>query len=489
MIEYTMTEHLNVSANGSEASKTLESSKTVPLKHIQGNKDQHVKSADALLERKDANGISAPNVQEAFRALTQAMLHRQELTQLSEETIRIYTDLLRLDGICIYKSSAEGILEVLACNTMWSNLFSTLEAEDEVESHHFLLNPAVFLKYPFDVNGWEKTQPSKVMPVTIGMRQYGSILSLPLVSDGTMVGAVSLFSMYPQFFIPERIEILQLTAGITASLYRMVWLQQTLEKEQMEKVDLQQDIHALRGRQKQDQQVAGRGVDADAAYDELEALSYSVSHDLRAPIIVIQNSCEWLTLQYAGQLDAEGNALLHQIAASSDHMKKLLDGLLAFSRVVQFRPQKSTIDMTSLVRSVIDDVIKNENDSSSLSIAVQPLIPAQGDAVLIRQVWQNLLSNALKYTRYKQKREVVIESQLMNGGVKYCVSDNGIGFDMKYADRLFGAFQRLHVAEEFEGTGVGLAIVQRIVRRHGGQVWAEGKVDYGARFFFTLPSA
>jgi len=114
-------------------------------------------------------------------------------------------------------------------------------------------------------------------------------------------------------------------------------------------------------------------------------------------------------------------------------------------------------------------------------------MPAYGDATLIRQVWHNLISNAFKYTRNKQKREVVIDSYAINDGVKYCVSDNGVGFDMQYAGRLFGAFHRLHTAEEFEGTGVGLAIVQRIVRRHGGQVWAEGKVDNGARFYFTLP--
>ena len=114
-------------------------------------------------------------------------------------------------------------------------------------------------------------------------------------------------------------------------------------------------------------------------------------------------------------------------------------------------------------------------------------MPAYGDAVLIRQVWYNLISNAFKFTRYKPKREVNIDSHLFNGGVKYRVCDNGIGFDMQYVDRIFGVFQRLHIAEEFEGTGVGLVIVQRIVRAHGGQVWAEGKVDNGARFYFTLP--
>jgi light-regulated signal transduction histidine kinase (bacteriophytochrome) len=168
-------------------------------------------------------------------------------------------------------------------------------------------------------------------------------------------------------------------------------------------------------------------------------------------------------------------------------MEKLLDGLLEFSKVVRLDQQQSLIDMTTLVHTVIDELLKCESGSSSLSVTIQPLLPAYGDITLIRQVWYNLLSNAFKYTRSKQKREVIIDSLSFNGGVKYCVSDNGVGFDMQYVDRLFGAFHRLHAAEEFEGTGVGLAIVQRIVRRHGGQVWAEGKVDNGARFYFTLP--
>jgi len=178
---------------------------------------------------------------------------------------------------------------------------------------------------------------------------------------------------------------------------------------------------------------------------------------------------------------------LQQITASSEHMEKLLDGLLEFSKVVQIDLQQSLIDMTILVRTVIDELLKCEGDSSSLSISVLPLLPAYGDPTLIRQVWYNLLSNAFKYTRYKQKREVTVDSRPFNGGVEYCVSDNGIGFDMQYVDRLFGAFHRLHVAEEFEGTGVGLAIVHRIIQKHGGQVWGEGKVDNGARFYFTLP--
>ena len=301
------------------------------------------------------------------------------------------------------------------------------------------------------------------------------------------MGAISLFSVYPQFFVPESIDTLRTVAYVTASLYMNIQLRNSLEKELSERITLQNDVQILRGQIDSHEQYTHTSNEPDAAYHELEALSYSVSHDLRAPIRAIRNNCEWLRAQHAGSLDAEGHILLQQITTSSDSMEKLLDGLLAFSQVVRIDPQQSMIDMMTLVRTVIDELLNCENRPSSLSISVQPLIPAYGDAILIRQVWYNLLSNAFKYTRYKQKREVTIDSHPFNGGVKYCVMDNGIGFDMQYVDRLFGAFHRLHDAEEFEGTGVGLAIVRRIIRRHGGQVWAEGKVDHGAQFYFTLP--
>ncbi len=221
--------------------------------------------------------------------------------------------------------------------------------------------------------------------------------------------------------------------------------------------------------------------------NELEVLSYSVSHDLRAPLHTIQNNCEWLNTKHAAKLDSEGRTMLQRIARSSVQMEKLLDGLLALSKAASIDCTFSTIDMLTLARGVIDELMQYENETSSLFISIKPLHPAYGDAVLLRQVWYNLLSNAFKYTRYKQQRRVEIASEQLDGQIVYCVSDNGVGFDMNYVDRLFGAFHRLHEVEKFEGTGVGLAIVQQIVRKHSGRVWAEGQEDNGARFYFALP--
>lgn len=225
----------------------------------------------------------------------------------------------------------------------------------------------------------------------------------------------------------------------------------------------------------------------EAVSNELEALSYSISHDLRAPLRAIQNNCEWLSKRHAANFDTKESTLLQQITESSKQMEKLLDGLLAFSKLVKSDPQHSFIDMTVIAQKVIDELLVCETVPSSYTIILHPLLPAYGDVTFIRQVWYNLLSNAFKYTRYREKREVEINSYSYDGEIVYRIHDNGVGFDMQYVDRLFGVFHRLHEIEEFDGTGVGLAIVKRIIQRHGGRVWAEGKVDNGAQFYFTLP--
>jgi len=478
MNEYTMNNNLRI---------VSDDQKNTSIKRLIGKRDQRVPSSDSFSETADDKSMSMVHVRSAFRAVEQLMLHRQESKQLSKNIIHVFTEMLQVDGACLYTYTAERSFEILACNSTWSTLFSAPHAIREVGDQNILFNPVVLLPGPVGSTMGELHQSSKVLSVSLGMHRYGSLLSLPLVCGGTTVGAISLFSVSPQFFSPERIEVLRTVASLTASLCVNMNMRKDLEKEQMERLTLQQDAQQVRDQLASLQRTTDTSAGAEAAYAELEALSYSLSHDLRSPILTIRNISDWLNTQYAEHLEGEGLALVRQITTSSNHMEKLLDGLLEFSKVVQLDPHQSLIDMTALVRSVIDELLKGDSGSSSLSIAVQPLLPAYGDATLIRQVWYNLLSNAFKYTRLKQKREVTIDSLPFNGGVKYCVYDNGIGFDMQYVGRLFGAFHRLHSDEEFEGTGVGLAIVQRIVHRHGGQVWAEGKVDNGAQFYFTLP--
>ena len=223
-----------------------------------------------------------------------------------------------------------------------------------------------------------------------------------------------------------------------------------------------------------------------AANKELEAFSYSVSHDLRAPLRAIDGYTRILVEDYEAILDAEGKRVCGVISAEARRMGQLIDDLLAFSRLGRKEMYSSNIDMKALVVSVLNELIK-EKDRERIDFKIARLPPVSGDSSLMRQVWVNLLSNALKFTSKKERAVIEVGSKSSKDEVIYYVRDSGAGFDMEYANKLFGVFQRLHSESEFEGTGVGLAIVQRVVRRHNGRVWAESELDKGATFYFALP--
>jgi PAS domain S-box-containing protein len=218
---------------------------------------------------------------------------------------------------------------------------------------------------------------------------------------------------------------------------------------------------------------------------ELEAFSYSVSHDLRAPLRAINGFSDILAQKYGETLNPEAKRLLGVIKTNAIRMGNLIDDLLAFSRTGRKEVSLSLTDMQSLVYSAINELCQNENEKMKL-FTLKQLPPAQCDMQLIRQVWINLISNAIKYSSKKEKPEIEIGATEKNGELIYYIKDNGAGFDMEYADKLFGVFQRLHSQQEFEGNGVGLALVQRIITKHKGRMWAEAALDKGATFYFTL---
>ena len=222
----------------------------------------------------------------------------------------------------------------------------------------------------------------------------------------------------------------------------------------------------------------------EAANKDLESFSYSVSHDLRAPLRAIHGYSQMLFEDYQSRLDDEGNRLLNAVKFNARRMGQLVDDLLAFSRLGKRTMSFSELDLTMMVHEVLQDLGSPEKERAK--ITVHPLGTAYGDASLLRQAFENLISNALKYSSKKAHPEITIGIRDQNGLPAYYIQDNGAGFDMAYYQKLFGVFQRLHAQEEFEGTGVGLAIVQRIVHRHGGEIWAVANVDQGAVFYFTL---
>jgi len=225
-----------------------------------------------------------------------------------------------------------------------------------------------------------------------------------------------------------------------------------------------------------------------AAYQDLESFSYSISHDLQAPLRTIDSFAQILAEDFAERLGEEGNRIIRIIRSGSQHMDQLIVGLLNFARVGRQALALEPIDMTALADAAAAEMRSlYVGPEPTIEISALPVISA--DPTVMRQVWCNLIGNALKYSAKRPQPQIKISGRFEAGEAVYQVEDNGAGFDMRYAEKLFGVFQRLHRMEEFSGTGVGLAIVHRIITRHGGRIWASGTLDVGACFQFALPLA
>jgi signal transduction histidine kinase len=236
-----------------------------------------------------------------------------------------------------------------------------------------------------------------------------------------------------------------------------------------------------------EERVRARTAALAAANAELEAFSFSVSHDLRAPLRSIDAFSQILLNEYAAPLDAEGRRILGIVLRNVKQMGTLIDDLLAFSRVSRAGLEHRPVDMAHLAQGVVEE-LRAASPEREIAIDLGPLTDVPGDTGLLRQVWVNLLGNAVKFSAPVEAPRIQVRSDRIDGECRYTVRDNGVGFDPTYADKLFQPFSRLHPTAEFEGTGIGLAIVARIVTRHGGRVWAEGSPRGGATFGFALPT-
>src|SRR5437870_5745488 len=261
---------------------------------------------------------------------------------------------------------------------------------------------------------------------------------------------------------------------------------QMLGRIEEQKQELQQ--HATRLEQRvaeRTKELERRALELQAANSELDAFAYSVSHDLRAPLRSIDGFSQVLLEDYGERLDEGGRDSLQRVRAASQRMATLIDDLLKLARVTRTEMRTERVDLSGMAREIVLDIQRTAPDRQ-VEFAIAPGLEAQGDFRLLRVVLDNLLRNGWKYTGKQAQPRVEFTAVDENGGRVFVVKDNGAGFDMKYADKLFGVFQRLHSITEFEGTGVGLATVRRIINRHGGRIWAEGIVDQGATFYFTL---
>jgi len=272
----------------------------------------------------------------------------------------------------------------------------------------------------------------------------------------------------------------ELVAQRTAELRRT---NEQLQREVTERKRVEEEIKTL------NEDLTRRAKELEATNRELEAFSYSVSHDLRTPLIGLQGFSRRLLTKYGDQLDSKGQSFLSIIQRDTQRMLQLIDNLMALSRFEHQEIRPSNIDMEEMTRTVFEELktISFDSPEVAIQLKLEPLPSAHGDPTMVRQVLFNLLSNAIKFSRSRENRVIEFGSLAGETQHTYYVRDNGVGFDMEHAGKLFGVFERLHTSKEFEGTGIGLAIVQRIVHRQGGKVWAEGEIGKGATFYFTLP--
>lgn len=315
----------------------------------------------------------------------------------------------------------------------------------------------------------------------------------PIAEPGRRWGVLIVFLRHESLFPEDDLELLTLMAEQTAAglageeLFRgqrelsgrLEDVNVDLQRQVRERERAEAEVRAL------NQELEGRIQEREAAYDELEAFSYSVSHDLRAPLRTIHGFARILMEEHGPAFPEEARRYVRLIDEGARQLGALIDELLTFSRLGRQSLQRRAVETAELVRDVVDR-LRRENPDRDLTFAVGDLPPCDADPTMIHSVWSNLLSNAVKFTRPQERARIEIGAQPSADGPVYFVRDNGVGFEMEYAAKLFGVFQRLHRAEEFEGTGVGLAIVQRVIQRHGGRVWAESKNGQGAAFFFIL---
>ena len=300
--------------------------------------------------------------------------------------------------------------------------------------------------------------------------------------DAFLHGSMPLFDMESRFLRKDGSVI---WAQITAAMIRDSGAECVYADEKPTLVAL--IAYDITERKKAETILQERTKQLEDANKELESFSYSVSHDLKTPLRAVDGYTRMFMKKYGGDLSGDAARLLGVIRESTERMGVLIDDLLSFARVLRSEVAAAEIDMNQCASEVLDE-IRAAQPGREIELRIAKLLPGFGDRILIRQVLFNLLSNAVKFTRERKPAVIEVSSHAENGDAVYCIRDNGAGFDMAYCHKLFGVFQRLHSVGEYEGTGVGLAIVQRIIVRHGGRVWAEGEVGKGARFYFSLPS-
>jgi signal transduction histidine kinase len=311
-----------------------------------------------------------------------------------------------------------------------------------------------------------------------------SEVALPLISRGECIGALTFQSIAGAAFTLEDIAVLQSMSDLLANAINNARLYDRLQRELVVRKQAEAEVRNLNA--DLELRVEERTSELKAANRELEAFSYSVSHDLRAPLRAMDGFSRILARQYENLLDDDGRHLLERVRQNAEQMAELIDDMLRLSRITRAELRITRVDLTGMAREILETMHTAE-PNRIVDIKITSGLRVNADERLLRVALENLIGNAWKFTSKTEKACIEIGVDVVGNEPIFFVKDNGVGFNMDYANKLFGPFQRLHTVEEFPGTGIGLAIVQRIFNRHGGKIWAESKPGEGASFFFTLP--
>ncbi|MBI5361197.1 MAG: hypothetical protein HZA48_11525 [Planctomycetes bacterium] len=296
------------------------------------------------------------------------------------------------------------------------------------------------------------------------------------MENGKTFAALNIYSSHQDAFDNSEVKLLsELASDVAFGVMAL--------RTQIARLRAEKDVLTLN--KELEQRVIERTRLLESANKELEAFSYSVSHDLRAPLRSIDGFSQAILEDYSGKMEEECRSYLNRIRAASQRMAQLIDDILKLSRVTRVEMHSDSVDLSGICLSVAAELQKTANERK-VEFVIKPGITVKGDSRLLHIAFENLLGNAWKFTSKREGARIEFGSMQKDGQPAYFIRDNGVGYDMAYSDKLFRAFQRLHTESEFPGTGIGLATVQRIINRHGGLVWSEGKIDEGAVFYLTL---
>ncbi len=328
-----------------------------------------------------------------------------------------------------------------------------------------------------DYQHWEFAVPSVVES---GVK---SAMGVPLLVSERPVGTMIVHNYERRTFTGQQVALLRLFAGQVAPALEAARLHAQSESRRQRAEEAEEQVRALNA--DLERRVLERTSELEAANKELEAFCYSISHDLRSPLRGMDGFCQLLLEDYGDRLDDDAKAYVQRVRSASQRMADLLDGLLDLSRLTRIEMQRAPVDLSSMARGIAESLQSTEAQRA-VTFDIADGLTARGDPHLLQIALENLLVNAWKFTSKHPRARIEFGQTQLDGQPVFFVRDDGAGFDMAYTDKLFGAFQRLHAVGEFEGNGIGLATVQRIVNRHGGRIWAEGAVERGACFFFNL---